>query len=612
MAVPVGISAYRVAHTPERADNRPVEKLREGYVSSRTCGACHPGEYDSWHHSWHRTMTQVASPESVFGNFDDVNLEWYDTRAILTRRGDHFFVRTFDWDLQEVVRRRIVLTTGSHWMQVYWYTRGPGKTLGQLPFTYLKAEERWVPREAVFLRPPSNAPRKEGGRWNEVCVQCHTTRGRPGLELESRDSLAAKSDAVEFGIACEACHGPGTEHVAANRSNPARRYAQHLFGADDPTIVNPPLLTQTRSTEVCGQCHGIHPLPKDDYYSIGHTYKAGDVLEETGRIIARGGPGSPYHTDSLFWPDGMVRVGGREMNGLVESPCYQRGEMTCLSCHSMHKAGDDPRSYEQWADDQLQSGMRGNGACLQCHKSLAANIEGHSHHPAGSSGSECMNCHMPYTSWNLMKATRQHEIDIPSVRATLRTRRPNACNACHIDQTLSWSARKLFKWYQQKVPKLSRDEKTIAASLLWLLKGEAGQRALAAWYLGWPAAREASGSDWIAPHLAQLLEDPFDVVRYAAAASLRSLPGFEEFEYDYLRRYWWSSGPPRSGSFGRLTGASDRARATHAMNRADRASAAQPAYGSERLLLRPDGSLNRLEVERLVLRRDDRAMQLLE
>ena len=35
---------------------------QEGFVSSQSCRACHPGEYEAWHDSYHRTMTQPATP----------------------------------------------------------------------------------------------------------------------------------------------------------------------------------------------------------------------------------------------------------------------------------------------------------------------------------------------------------------------------------------------------------------------------------------------------------------------------------------------------------------------------------------------------------------------
>ena len=38
----------------------------------------------------------------------------------------------------------------------------------------------------------------------------------------------------------------------------------------------------------------------------------------------------------------------------------------------------------------------------------------------------------------------------------------------------------------------------------------------------------------MAPFLARLLEDPYPAVRFIAGRSLRSLPGFEHLDYDYV------------------------------------------------------------------------------
>jgi hypothetical protein len=38
----------------------------------------------------------------------------------------------------------------------------------------------------------------------------------------------------------------------------------------------------------------------------------------------------------------------------------------------------------------------------------------------------------------------------------------------------------------------------------------------------------------MAPHLATLLDDPYDAVRFIAGRSLRSLPQFDKFSYDFV------------------------------------------------------------------------------
>ena len=46
-------------------ENRPIQSHIAGYVTSNSCRACHPGNYASWHASFHRTMTQVATPRDL-------------------------------------------------------------------------------------------------------------------------------------------------------------------------------------------------------------------------------------------------------------------------------------------------------------------------------------------------------------------------------------------------------------------------------------------------------------------------------------------------------------------------------------------------------------------
>ena len=51
---------------------RPTEFADEEYRSSSSCQVCHPSQYRSWHASYHRTMTQAATAETVIGDFDNV------------------------------------------------------------------------------------------------------------------------------------------------------------------------------------------------------------------------------------------------------------------------------------------------------------------------------------------------------------------------------------------------------------------------------------------------------------------------------------------------------------------------------------------------------------
>lgn len=521
---------------------------REPFVTSDACRACHPGQYHSWHESYHRTMTQVASPEAVAAPWGG-ELESRGRRYRLFKKGEEFWADVVDpdWVRENRLAGRdvdfapdppraelpVVMTTGSHHMQTYWVPSASGREVYNLPFVYLFEDQRWVPREDVFLRPP-NAGRLVGF-WNNTCIECHSTGAAVGFDFDAEEF---DSRVAEMGISCEACHGPAEEHVAFHR-NPLNRYRGHLDDDGDPTIVQPERLDHERSTHVCGQCHGVWMAnDPEQWLREGHPFRPGDDLTET-RFLVRPAhdPDDPRlaelledYPDALrsrFWSDGMVRVSGREMSGMIESPCFEPGEMSCLSCHSMHES--DP-------NDQLAAGMGTDQACTQCHEAFAdpAALAAHTRHPVDSSGSRCMNCHMPHTTYGLLKAIRSHEIDSPRVATTLATGRPNACNLCHLDRPLGWTADHLEAWWDHPRPTLSRDREEVSAVLLDLLTGDAGQRALAAWHLGWEPAREASGHDWLAPWLGHPLYDPYATVRYVAAESLETLPGWETLAYDYL------------------------------------------------------------------------------
>ena len=117
---------------------------------------------------------------------------------------------------------------------------------------------------------------------------------------------------------------------------------------------------------------------------------------------------------------------------------------------------------------------------------------------------------------------------------TLETGRPNGCNQCHLDKSLGWTAAHLNQWYGIESPELSDDDQNVSSTVLSCLKGNAIQRALAGWTIGWPEAHKASTTDWVVPYLGFLLQDNYHAVRFIADRSLRNLPGYEKSTYDSL------------------------------------------------------------------------------
>jgi hypothetical protein len=142
---------------------------------------------------------------------------------------------------------------------------------------------------------------------------------------------------------------------------------------------------------------------------------------------------------------------------------------------------------------------------------------------------------MPNTTYGLLSMTRSHRVDSPSVDVSVRTGRPNACNLCHVDRTLEWAGDHLAEWYGQGQVALAPDEREVPAAALWLLKGDAVQRAAAAWHFGWTPVLESAGTGWQTPLLARTLDDPYAAVRYLSERSLRKFPEYDEFDYDFVR-----------------------------------------------------------------------------
>lgn len=519
--------------------SRPIEVASEGYVSSDSCRACHPAQYASWHDSYHRTMTQLASAESVRAPFGGESL-WADEGEYrFYRQADEFSVEmpSPNWrgpaDERPRVSRRIVMLTGSHHYQVYWHPGESPRAVWALPFVWLIEERRWIPRGAAFLGPEEKTQHILGV-WNNSCIKCHSTHGRP----DAGRSGSYDTQVAEIGIGCEACHGPAEAHVARHRK-PLVRWQQRASDDPDPSIVNPARLDHAAASEVCGQCHGVwRHLDAADWRAWmqeGLSYRPGDVLGDAVDLVRFDDQTQhigPHEMDRQFWRDGMVRVSGREYSGMRESACFREGDLSCSSCHRMHLPRDDSRDAASWAEDQLASEAIGDRSCLNCHAAIENDLSAHTHHSAASSGSRCYNCHMPYTTYGLLKGIRSHHIDSPTVTASLRTGRPNACNQCHLDRPLGWTAERLSQWYGIESGAIPAQHREHSAAAIWALSGDAGQRALMAWSFGWSEAREASGPGWMAPYLIQLLDDPYQAVRLIAQRSLRLEPQFARVDYD--------------------------------------------------------------------------------
>lgn len=194
------------------------------FLASEACRRCHAKSDESWHRTFHRTMTQVASVDSIQAPFDGRKLTRFGITCSVERRGDKFWVTAPDPDIElerhlagksaevasavPMVEREVVLVTGSHHMQFYWLPSFRGNELRIFPWVFSMDEQRWIPYEDSFVVPPNSRGLRVN--WNSNCIACHAVDGKPNFDLDQKHFL---TEVVEYGISCEACHGPGQAHV---------------------------------------------------------------------------------------------------------------------------------------------------------------------------------------------------------------------------------------------------------------------------------------------------------------------------------------------------------------------------------------------------------------
>ena len=127
-------------------------------------------------------------------------------------------------------------------------------------------------------------------------------------------------------------------------------------------MTNPSKLKGPESALACGQCHSVWAFndmtDKIDFNRHGAGFRPGD---ERSRATVCRATECADHTEqknfirqtepdffqNRFWGDGMIRVTGREYNGVQQSPCFRGGEFSCISCHEMHLDSPNESSLQR-------------------------------------------------------------------------------------------------------------------------------------------------------------------------------------------------------------------------------------------------------------------------
>jgi len=515
---------------------RPSYQIRragfadENYLQSIECKSCHADHYASWASTFHSRMTQEATVSSVQGDFERSNtFEYLGVKASMEKNPNGFFI-TFTLPDGATQKAKVDLTIGSRRIEQY-LTKQQGQ-YSRLPIAYDLVNKRWMSLNGSFFHPDSNNYFQHVAQWDSNCVFCHNVKAQPHLDFKTKEF---NTEVSELGIACGACHGAGVKHAQAASSWLSRTWWRVRPQASKE-IVNPAKLTPERSLMICGHCHGQRiPEPTDRIQTIlshGDPFNAGEDLGQYYRPIDQNSRIGKVSFANRFWANGSPRLTAYEYQGILRSKCFINGEagnrLNCLTCHSMHEG--DPAG-------QIKEENRTDKPCLSCHPKYAESkaLAAHTQHKSESSGSRCYNCHMPRVVYGVMTFHPTHDITIPDPQLTVAQAAPNACNVCHLKESVNWSIREVRRLWPARFGNAQPSDDSqfdLPEGPRELFAGDALTRALAADLLSGNGPGKPDPL-WGAPYLVEAMGDTYPIVRFFASNGLSRGP-WKGDKPDYL------------------------------------------------------------------------------
>jgi len=392
------------------------------YVDNHACTTCHEPQTREWTGSHHDLAMQHADAKTIRADFNDARFTHFGVTSRFFRREGKFFVNTEGAD-GKPADFEIKYTFGVAPLQQY-LVEFPGGRLQSLTIAWDVGKKRWFslyPSERIAPDDPLHWTGRYQN-WNLMCGECHTTDFKKGYDAKADTYQTTWS---ELNVGCQACHGPGADHVAwakkGKKGGPSGLVVG--FKAADPRY----------EVDVCATCHS-----------------------RRGRIANGEHPGRPLYDTlrpeplriGLYHPDGQQLDEVYEYGSFRQSRMYQHG-VRCSDCHNPHSA---------------KVRAEGNALCTQCHQpqanprfpTLARKIydsPAHHFHKVDSPGAQCVNCHMPTKSYMIVDPRRDHTLRPPRPDLSIKIGTPNACTGCHRDRTAEWAAAAVVKWYGPDRPR---------------------------------------------------------------------------------------------------------------------------------------------------------------
>jgi hypothetical protein len=335
---------------------------RDEYAGAPSCASCHKHIFDSALETSMAHTAMLASESDILKSNSDLSFTYglyrYDIQtsngasiySVVNGLRQHAATLVWAFGTNRIAQSFLFKKKDGEFYEArvtYFRLLGalnftPGRALTSSDIDIDDAMDRQVGRAEVYR-----------------CFACHTTASRAGSEFDETKLIA--------GVSCEACHGPGHDHVTEMETGitaPANAKNTPLENASE-SIFNPKTLTPEESVDFCGSCHG-------SYWDVS-------LSGSSGLGNARF---QPYR--------------------LEQSKCWNKNDarLTCIACHDPHRQVDtDASAYDHVClSCHLTKAPETKAAAVQKLKLPATQEPLAQTHPGAACPAgtrQCTSCHMP-------------------------------------------------------------------------------------------------------------------------------------------------------------------------------------------------------------------------
>jgi predicted CXXCH cytochrome family protein len=435
------VPAPVIAPLPEGPIVEAESKVFAAYAGDAACQACHAQQHAAWSGSHHQLAERPFDPKLDDAAFTPERSFKHGSQTTTVKHDASGTPMMDALGFDGVQKAYPLARVIGHDPLRQFLTPGPNGRLHTM-------EATWDPKAKEWFNVYGNEDRKPGewghwtGRgmvWNTMCASCHNTRVRKNYD-QGTDTF--HTTMAHPTVSCEACHGPMKAHAqgAPSRAQEAAGTVPLQKGPWGGQPLNQASkASKQQALDACAMCHARRTELTGDF-------KPGDDFFDHHFLAIAD------HSD-IFWPDGQIRDEDYEFAPFLASRMHHAG-VSCTDCHDPHTA---------------KTILPGNDLCMRCHTAgtfpNAPPIvpAAHTFHGEASTGSQCINCHMPQTVYMQRHSRHDHGFTIPDPLMTQQFGMPNACNKCHQDKDTDWSLAAVEKWYGPRMERRTRSRTTLLA-----------------------------------------------------------------------------------------------------------------------------------------------------